>query len=309
MPDQHTIDTSKNYVGKILKLIYLHDDQEHFRVGIVYQQKKAGEHLRFTMLLTNGQEWQQPYTTGRNANGLYLKPCLITKISSVHMDADLRKALKDLCNAKLEQEAFLKRFQSEKLNYERKVAQAQGLVKELSGELSWDDFRRSVETLFCEKYPSTGGYDSSAYFELDTLSEKAVTMRHVKEVEKWAEPEWYPFLSRRYDDSYTISESHPRYKSFCESHAAPVIPALKDYCVDTCAHIGDKRHLTVARNYTFQLTHGLSRQSLRDIGAILDGTRSPAKKPLDAQISGANSKKGVNSPNKEMSRPPKDKAR
>lgn len=46
-----------------------------------------------------------------------------------------------------------------------------------------------------------------------------------------------------------------------------------------------------------------------DIGAIFDGTRSPAKKPLDAQITGANSKKGVNSPNKEMSRPPKDKAR
>lgn len=292
------IDTSKNYVGKILRTTYVYNKQEHSRVGIVYQQEKVGEHLRFIMLLPNGQEWRQPFTSES-----------ITKLSSVHMDESLRRALKDLCNAKLEQQAFLKHFWSEKLNYEQKVETAQALLKELSGELSWDDFRRSVEALFCEKYPSSGGYDSKAYFELDTLSEKAVTMRHVKEVDKWAEPAQYPFLSRRYDDSYTISESHPGYKSFCEFYAAPVIPALKDYCVDTCAHIGDKRHLTVARNYTFQLTHGLSRQSLRDIGAILDGTRSPAKKPLDAQISGANSKKGVNSPNKEMSRPPKDKAR
>lgn len=303
------IDTSKNYVGKIVRLSYVHNGKEDSRVGIVYQQEKKGENLRVTMLLPDGQEWQLPYTTERNANRICLKPCQITKITSVHMDESLRKALKDLCNAKLEQDAFLKRFQSEKLNHERKVAQAQGLVKELSGELSWDDFRRSVESLFCEKYPSSGGYDSRAYFELDTLSEKAVTMRHVKEVEKWAEPAQYPFLSHRYDDSYTISESHPGYKSFCQSHAAPVIPALKDYCGDISAHIGDKRYLTVARNYTFHLKHGLSRQSLQDIGAILEGTRSQAKKSLDAQITGANSKKGHTSSDKTSARPQNDKSR
>lgn len=304
-----TIDTSKNYVGKILRITYLLDDQEHSRMGIVYQQKKVGEDLRFTMILTNGQEWTQPYTTGSDANGLCLKPCHITKISSVHMDAALRKALKDLCNTKLEQQAFLARFQAEKHNLEQKVEQAQAQVQELSGELSYDEFRRSVEALFREKYPSSGDYDSRSYFELDSLSNQEVTMRHVKEVEKWAEPDRYPFLSRRYDDSYTINESHPGYKAFCQSHAAPIISALKDHCDGTCAHVGDKRYLTVARNYTFRLTHGLSRQSLREISAILDGTRTQSKKSLDAQITGANLKKGNNPFGKETPHSEKDKAR
>jgi len=277
MPDQHTIDTSKNYVGKILRTTYVYNGQEHSRVGIVYQQEKEGDHLRFTMLLPNGQEWKQPFTTES-----------ITKMTSVHMDESLRKALKDLCNVKLEQQAFLKQFWAEKLNYERKVAQAQAQVQELSGELSEYEFRTAIENLFREKYPTTGGYDTGRYFEINSWCKQEVTMRHVQEIQKWANPEQYPFMYREYDDNYFINENHPGYKSFCERHAAPLIPALKDYCKGTGANVGDKRHLTVSRYYTFQIIHGFSRQSLQEISTILDGTRTKTKKSLNAQITNAN---------------------
>lgn len=283
MPNQNTIDTGKNYVGKIIRTNYIYNGEEYSGVGIVYQQERVGEHLRFTLLLPSGQEWRQPFTTES-----------MTKISSVRMEESLRTALKDLCQAKLEHKAFLDRFWSEKRAQEQRVERAQKVVQEASGQLSHNEFRNAIEELFRSRYPSQSGYDSRCYFELDSLSSNEVTIRHMQEVEKYATPERYPFLYRRYDDTMAVSESHPSYQSFCQRYGAPVLPTLKGYCAgepDAC--VGDKNILILVRRYTFQLPHGLSRQSLKDISAILDGTISQNKKKpsLDAQITGANSRK------------------
>lgn len=268
------IDINKDYTGKILRMNYIYNGQEYSKVGIVYQQEKSGNGLRFTMLLPNGQEWKQPFTSEN-----------ITKISAVRIGEELRTALKDLCKAKLEQKAFLERFWSQKSVYERNVSDALSAVQEASGQLTCNEMMDALERLFQEKFLAGDSYREGSHFWCTSISEKSAEMSHVQEVCKWASPERFPFLYREYDDNIFVNDKHPGHDEFCKKYAPGILPQLKGFvATSTRATVGDKNFLMAERIYEIPLKHGLTKQSLRDLEDMLN------PRGLDEQLKSAKSR-------------------
>lgn len=278
----------KDYTGKIVRVHYLADGQEYSKTGIVYDQKVKGENLDVTMFLTNGSSWQPPYKAQ------------IAKVTSVRMEEDLRKALKELYDAKHSYDKFMADFQKQKQILSDAVYSATSAVKEASGEMTIRDFMEAAENLFRNRFPSTGGYYENRYFHCSSASPSEITLSQVQEVEKYADSKRYPFLYRRYDGSMTFTSEDNGFKNFCDRCAPPVIPVLNGFAtITTDASVGDQGYLTVSRDYTFALPNGCTKQSLRYLQDILDGkVKAPSgaekgtkKKSLADQIQSADGKK------------------
>ena len=276
----------KDYTGKIVRVHYLAGGQENTKTGIVFNQVNKGENIDVTMFLTNGTTWQPPYKAQ------------ITKVTSVRMEEDLRQALKVLYEAKRQQKAFLESVKTQERMHAEAVAFALKAVKEASHEMSMRDFMDAAESLFRKYFPSTGGFHSERYFSCNSMSSSEVTLTHVQEVEKYANPERYSFLYRRYDGTITFTSDDNGLKRFCERNAPSVIPSLKSFAkIDFDAHVGDKDFLTVSRAYTIALPYGCTKESLQHLKDILDGkVKAPVekgtkKKSLAEQIQNAEGKK------------------
>jgi len=274
------MDNNKNYVGKVIKVYYKANGKEQTQTGIVMsQQLLSSGKLKMDMLLTDGREWLSTYVN-------------VEKITFARVDEKLRAALTKYYKAKIEQEAFLKAFWKEKAAHEDNVSDALKAVRNCSGTMSFNEFSAAVENLFKETFPYAEDHSGwcKKYFHCSGGSQTEIQVDHVKDVEKYATPEKYSFIRRRYDGTLTIEPDTPGYKQFCERCAPPEIPSLKGKCkTEVDANIGDK-WLTVSRTYSFPLTNGYSKQSLQ---ALTDLLRSPSKTNLAEQISSAEKRKAA----------------
>lgn len=274
---------NKNYTGKVVRMEFTRDGRPQNVVGYVYDQKEVAAYrgmcTEFSMCLTNGNDWNPRFY-----------PDSDLKISSVRMDKDLRDALKAYGDAKVAQTAFLKRFEEQKGVHAKAVDAARQAVRGVSKDMSATDMMRAVEALFDKAFPCTGGH-SSQYFHCTSCGSKDITMTQIRDVEKYATPEKYPFLYRQYDQTLRIYYDSKEFNAFCQKNAPAVVPALKGFKNSVDGSIGDKNWLTVSRSYEIPLTHGLTKDSLEDIKAFLDGR---GKKPsLADQIQSAGSKKSA----------------
>lgn len=270
------MDPNKDYKGKILKVYFKYNGKEYSNTGIVYEQEKAGDKFRFSMLLMNGQEWKPPYGAE------------IIKTTSVRLDETLRNALKDFYKAKVEHKAFLANFWREKGVHERNVEAKLKALKEHSGELNYEDVSRELEALFNDKFAERSSGYNRKYFHCSSVSTENVVMDHAKEIEKYATPEEYPDIIRREYDGELFIRDNSATKKFCEEYAPPEISELKRKVkTEVYASIGDKNFLCVHRSYEFTLKHGLTRKSLDELKDRLFGTKG-----LDEKIQSASGRAG-----------------
>lgn len=279
------MDTTKNYVGKVVKIYYTSNNKEYSQTGVVFaQQSTQNNNLKLSMLLTNGQEWDPiPFT--------------ITKVSSTRIDEGLRNALTEYCKAKISHKAFLDKFWKEKSVHEDRVKSALNNVREFSGAISHNEFMDAVIGLLNKTFPSArhSEFHHNRYFSPNSIGNSEITISHVQEIEKYATPEKYPFIFREYDGCLFIESSHPSYKKFCDTHAPAELSALKGKAkTSVCANVGDKNFLTVSRTYTFPLKHGITKQSLEDIQTLLSGKQQAAVSPQSFQdkLNDAHSRSG-----------------
>lgn len=271
------MDTNKNYVGKVVKVQFTSCGQPSSRTGVVFQQDDTPTSVRLRMIMTTGVEWEPTFREGE-----------VFTISSVRIDKDLRAALENACDAKIKQKEFLDRFWKEKSRLEREVENAVQSVRECSGEMSRQAFMKEVEALFCERYPETGGFHNKKYFSWNSVSDKDFSVSQIQEIEKYIQPESYPFVYREYDGTLRIDSSCKAYKEFCEKNAPQVILEPKDKAKTTVsASIGDKNFLLVSRSYTFPLKDGFTKKGLQGIRDLLHSSRKPS---LADRIQDANAK-------------------
>lgn len=257
---------TKDYIGKVVKVHYICNGEEQYKVGIVFEQERGrSNNARLSMLLTNGNIWSLPSSEN------------IIRITSARIDENLRKSLVNYFNAKKAQNKFLDNFWKEKTMHESRVMAAQNAVREISGTLSFDDFIKTVEKLFAERYPSTYS-DSDRYFLCHGVSGDSVSVSHIQEIMKYATPEIFNFLYREYDNNIFVDESTPGYKEFCEKNAPPEIASLRGKAkMSVHASIGDKNFLSVHRIYELPIKHGMTRQSLNEIKELLYSEKTAAK--------------------------------
>lgn len=286
-------DTNKNYVGKVIKVYYKADGKEHMKTGIVISQGTLSNGKpKMSMLLTDGNEWLSSYVN-------------VEKITSARIDENLRAALTQYYKAKTEQETFLQTFWKEKGRHEQNVSASLKAVRDCSGSMSYNEFSAAVEKLFKDTFPSEEDHSGwyKKYFHCSGGCQTEISIDHVQDIEKYATPEKYSFIRRRYDDTLTIESDTPGFQQFCERNAPPVIPSLKGKCkTEVDANIGDK-WLTVCRTYTLPLTNGYNKESLQDLKALLT---APVKSKLSDRISSAEKKKAANNKTPSGARSKKD---
>lgn len=248
----------ENYVGKIVKISGTDSWHRPFSVtGIVYGQREGfkGDSTVFSLIKTNG-------TVADNVTVVHDDNI---KITSTKIEPELREALKGAYKNKVRFDAFEKKYREERELLDVKMKESLKCVKTASGEMTLREFAEKVENMFCEKYPSTGGYYSK-YFSLSSYSSTEITMGQRQDIEKWANPEKYGFIYREYDETLHIMYSSKEYERFCQNNAPAVIPQLAKYCkTDVCAGLGDKGWLTAERTYTFAVKYGCTQKSLDDI--------------------------------------------
>lgn len=272
------MENNKNYVGKVIKVYYTASGKEQTETGIVLSQRVLSSGKpQMNMLLTDGNEWLSTYVK-------------VDKITSARIDETLRAALTQYYKARVEQEIFLNKFREEKAAHEQNVSNALRAVRDTSGTMSYNEFTSAVENLFKDTFPHEEDHSGwyKKYFHCSGGSQTEIQIDHVKDIEKYARPEQYPFIRRLYDDNLTIEPNTPGFQRFCERNAPAEIPALKGKCKSVIgASIGDK-WLTVKRTYKFPLVNGYSKQSLQALKELLC---SPAKSKLDDRIAFADKRK------------------
>lgn len=271
----------KDYTGKVIRVSYVSYGKESVKTGIVVSQETYNDRVRFSMLLTNGGSWNPTFSAGETF-----------KISSVRIDENLRSALVDYYKVKVKHNAFLKQYEEKKREFDGLVGSALGRVKEASDELTVSECMNAIEDLFKEKYPSTGGRWSD-YFACRSGGPESVSVSHCQEITKWAKPEEYSFIHRRYDDTLTIDNDSQECKTFCRINAPGVKSELSQFKSDVYATIGDKGFLSVERVYEIPLKYGTSKKSIEHIKEAVFGI----KPSLDGVINAA-SRQGSQEPSK-----------
>lgn len=245
----------KDYTGKVVRVSYKYKGENVSDVGIVIKQDTSANRVKFSMMLTNGTTWGPSYET----NSKYVTDF---KVTSARIDESLRGALVDYYKAKTKQEAFLDRFWKEKREHELNVEGAIAKVKEYSGDMSVSHCMKVIEDVFRERYPSSGGNWSQKYFECRSGCKDSVTVSQCQEITKWATPEEYSFIHRRYDQTLCIDNDSEECKRFCVRNAPAVLPELSKFKTEVYATIGDKGFLSVERSYDIPLKYGPSKKSI-----------------------------------------------
>ena len=287
----------ENYVGKIVKISGTDAwGREFSTVGMVYAQREGfkGDSTVFSLIKTNGT-LADSVAVIHNSN---------SKITSTKIEPELRAALKEAYKTKLKLDAFEDKYKKELAAHKDALQSALKEVKENSIDLTSTEFIDAVLALFEERYPSTGSYYTKR-FEAACWSPTEVTVKQSQDIEKWANPEKYPFLYREYDNTIHMHHDSKSLKDFCERNAPRVIPELAKHCkTDVSASLGDKEWLSVERTYTFPIKYGYTKKSIEEIKERLFGIRMK-QSSIDEQI--ANAEKQKTTPTNKFN--PKDKER
>lgn len=274
-----------NYVGKIVKISGTDSWSHDFSVvGIVCGQRAGfkGDSTVFSLIKTDGS-YCDSVAVMHNEKA---------KITATQIEPELRNALKEAYRAKIKLTAFEEKYNAEKKVLEEALSATYLKIKEHSNDMTSREFMDALGKLFTDKYPSSGGMWDRKYFEVNSISSKEVSMRQVQDVEKYATPEGYPFLHRRYDETLSIDSQSPEYKRFCERHAPNIIPELGKHCkTEVYAGLGDKNWLSVIRVYSFPIKYGYSKKSLQDIQERILGMKV-SKPSLSSKIEAAEARSG-----------------
>lgn len=275
----------EDFVGKVVKISGKDNWGIDFSItGIVYTQREGfkGNSTIYSLIKTNGSIADKVVVMHNGE----------AKVTSTKIAPELRIALKEAYKAKLKLDAFEEKYKKELASHKDFLNSALISVKESSKEYSSSEFIDKVVALFDEKYPSSGDYYRK-YFEADSWSSTQVSVRQSQEIEKWANPEKYPFLYREYDNTIHIRSDSKSLKDFCDRNAPRIIPELEKHCkVEVSASLGDKEWLSVQRVYTFPIKYGFSQMSIDDIKERFWGERSK-KISIEEQISSAERQKGA----------------
>ena len=155
----------------------------------------------------------------------------------------------------------IKQENEEKLRHQRQITIIRNAIEmhknkliEVSGFYSSNVFNSKAEALF-EKYLHKN-------LRICSWSKDYIILSEYKDIEKWYNPEKFPFLYREYDNTIHIGDSDAANK-FAKQNAPDIIPRLKKISKEckVSLSLGDK-WLGVDMEYKIVMPYGFTQKSL-----------------------------------------------
>ena len=188
----------------------------------------------------------------------------VKEISSVRLAPNVRQALKEYAMSYANLYKLEKQYKEQISAVKNTIATYKKTLKRVTGIMDTYDFNTRLECSISNKIGVNMNI-SSWYFAND--KDSYVEIEQVSDICKWATPEEYPFINRRYDNTLYLNDEHYGVKKYADRCAPQIISSLKriSYKVDKRLSLGDKGTLCAQTVYKVPVKFGCTEKSVEDI--------------------------------------------
>ena len=194
----------------------------------------------------------------------------VKEISSVRLAPNVRQVLKEYAMSHANLHQLEKQYKERISAVKNTISTYKETLKRVTGIMDAYDFNTRLECSISNKvgvnmnisswYFADNGKDS--YFEIEQTSD----------ICKWATPEEYPFINRRYDNTLYLNDEHYGVRKYADQYAPQILASLKkiSYKVDRRLTLGDKGTLCAHTVYRIPIKFGCTEKSVEDVLSRMD---------------------------------------